>query len=99
MGVLVLKTICLLKCVAEGVVLGEMSLLGTPLCKGHKEEETDALLEVFSSVVRSEMLVLQTMALWSGACVRLLGSHNAQIERAFIALFISWYKGVLDLQN
>ena len=64
---LVLKTRCLLKCVAEGVVLGEMSLLGTPLCKGDKEEETDALLEVFSSVVRSEMFVLQTMALWSGA--------------------------------
>ena len=44
---LVLKTSCLLKCVAEGVVLGEMSLLGAPLCKGDKGEETDALLEVF----------------------------------------------------
>lgn len=68
---LLLKTRCLLKCVAEGTVLGEFSLLGTPLCMDGKTLEgcTAGVFflhgEELEDHVLDDGLVVRRLVLWS----------------------------------
>ncbi|XP_039843581.1 uncharacterized protein LOC120703529 isoform X3 [Panicum virgatum] len=71
---LVLKTRCLFKCVAEGVVLGEMSLLGTPLCKDDKGEENGCSIggfflrgEEWNACAPENGIVVRSLVLWSSS--------------------------------
>jgi len=71
---LVLKTRCLFKCVADGVVLGEMSLLGTPLCKDDKGEENGCSIggfflrgEEWNACAPDNGIVVRSLVLWSSS--------------------------------
>ncbi|WVZ80133.1 hypothetical protein U9M48_027633 [Paspalum notatum var. saurae] len=74
---LVLKTRCLLKCVAEGAVLGEVSLLGTPLCMDDKAVDgcTAGVFFLHGEEREARVLdvgvVVRSLVLWStnGAAV------------------------------
>ncbi|XP_062228905.1 uncharacterized protein LOC133926811 isoform X2 [Phragmites australis] len=75
---LLLKTRCLLKCVAEGALLGEMSLVGTSLCKDDKAGEKGCIAGgVFlhggesEAHVSDDGVVVRSLVLWSsnGAAV------------------------------
>ncbi|CAN6216767.1 unnamed protein product [Urochloa humidicola] len=68
---LVLKTRCLLKCVTEGVVLGELSLLGTPFCKG---DEIGCAAggfflrgEEWNACAPDDGIVVRNLVLWSSS--------------------------------
>ncbi|KAJ1259284.1 hypothetical protein BS78_10G142000 [Paspalum vaginatum] len=90
---LVLKTRCLLKCVAEGAVLGEVSLLGTPLCIDGKAVDgcTAGVFflhsEEWEARVLDDGVVVRSLVLWSrsGAAVVyrvVIGSTSFESEVA-----------------
>nr|CAB3468064.1 unnamed protein product [Digitaria exilis] len=69
---LMLKTRCLLKCVVEGAVLGELSLLGTSLCKADRAEETGCTVggfflsgEEWNARASDGGIVARSLVLWS----------------------------------
>ncbi|CAL5053035.1 unnamed protein product [Urochloa decumbens] len=68
---LVLKTRCLLKCVTEGVVLGEVSLLGTPFCKGDEIGcATGGFFlwgEEWNACAPDDGIVVRSLVLWSSS--------------------------------
>lgn len=69
---LVLKTRCLLKCVTEGAVLGEVSLLGTSLCKDENTVDKVCTAGAFflssdewDAHVSDDGVVVRNLVLWS----------------------------------
>ncbi|PWZ07311.1 WD repeat-containing protein 7 [Zea mays] len=86
---LVLKTRCLLKCVTEGVVLGEVSLLGTSLCKDKNTVDKVCTAGAFflssdewDAHVSDDGVVVRNLVLWS---------NNGAVTMYRIALGSSYF--------